>query len=107
MGWSARGRIKDWMLEFARWSQVAWKEHDEVNDHGDYYLGVIMGIRDAKSHRRGGVAGLEDEVGQGYQDARLLINKVLQLGDAPEGDFYELLAKPYSEPLHSRPQQEW
>jgi hypothetical protein len=65
-------------------------------------LGVIAGIADARRHAQQDLNVLEVEMGQGYVDARVLINKVLELGDAPEGDFYELLGLPYSAPLHAR-----
>ena len=91
MGSGGKRRIKDWTRDFASWAQVAWREHDEVGDHPEYYLGIIMGIRDAMHHTRltGGFSDPETE--QGYVDARVLIDNVLKAGDAPEHDFYDLL----------------
>ena len=91
MGSGGKRRIKDWTRDFASWAQVAWREHDEVGDHPEYYLGIIMGIRDAMHHTRltGGFSDPETE--QGYVDARVLIDNVLKAGDAPERDFYDLL----------------
>lgn len=102
MNLRARNRVNGWLQEFADWAQVAWKEHDEENDHSEYYLGVIMGIRDARSHMTGPLDGMNELTRQGYEDSRVLINKVIKLGDCPEGDIYDLLSLPYSEPLQPR-----
>jgi hypothetical protein len=46
---------------------VAWKEHDDVDDHASYYLGVIVGISDAQHRGRRDVQSMETESGQGMQ----------------------------------------
>jgi hypothetical protein len=102
VGFRERGRIKDWTREFARWADAAWKEHEEADDHASYYFGVILGVSDAQHGARRDVKSMETESGQGYVDARVLINKVLKLGDAPEGDFYILLGMDSSEPIFPR-----
>ena len=37
----------------------------------------------------------------GYLDENALMNKVVELGDAPAEEFRELLGAPHSEPLHT------
>ncbi len=43
-----------------------------------------------------------DETAFGYHDGIALLNKVVKYGDAPEGEFQDLLSAPYEEPLESQ-----
>lgn len=86
------------MQDFSRWALDA-SQHANGDSKQDYYLGVIMGIRDAKSHTKTSLDELDPLFHKGYIDSRVLINKVLQLGKAPEGSFEEILALPQSTPV--------
>lgn len=89
------------MQEFAKWALAASSDSDQSTKQ-NFYLGVIMGIRDARTHRRTEPGELDPVFHGGYVASRVLINKVLVLGGAPEGGFDYLLSLPESATLRPR-----
>lgn len=98
MGFLANRRIVGWTYDFAQWAQLAWKQH-EHDDKSDYYLGVIASISAAQAHKNLIDQGWSLGMHSGANDAAELIAKVLRFGDAPAGDFGDLLEAPYMSPL--------
>jgi hypothetical protein len=93
-------RMVSWTMDLRQWAQG--KLHPG-SDEADYALGVIMAIN--VSQRK--IPPLNEallnrqprEIQFGYVDGITLMNKVVELGDAPVGEFRELLGAPHSEPL--------
>ncbi len=49
----------------------------------------------------GDLSRYSEQTAYGYHDGSALLRKVVEFGDAPEGEFQELLGAPYEEPLGS------
>jgi hypothetical protein len=93
----AEKRIAHWMVSFGNWVRNSARA-DPSRDL--YFSGVVMAMNVAQ--RKAGPPDktrLSDEQAFGYSDGIALINKVVALGDAPEGEFADLLAAPYAEEL--------
>ena len=97
----AEKRIAHWMVDFRRWAEKSGMANPHSKD--DYYFaGVVLAI----SVSQGKTAAPNDvdggssmEWARGYHDGIALLNKVIAYGDAPKGDFRDLLGAPYSKPL--------
>lgn len=97
----AKRRISAWLRELRRWALP--KIHGSSGiDESQYACGVIIAV-DVSTRRRppllDGGKSLPLLIFTGYCDAVELIHKVLTYGDAPKGDFEELLGMPYGDPL--------
>jgi hypothetical protein len=73
------------------------------SDEADYALGVMMAMnvsqRKIPPMREALLDRQPRETQFGYVDGITLLNKVVKLGDAPVGEFRDLLGAPHSEPL--------
>jgi len=90
-------RIAHWMISFSNWVRKSAKA-DPSRDL--YFSGVVMAMNVAQ--RKAGPpdqSRISDEQALGYSDGIALINNVVALSDAPEGEFADLLAAPYAEEL--------
>jgi hypothetical protein len=97
-------RMVSWTMDLRQWvlDSMQGKLHPG-SDEADYELGVMMAINVSQ----GKIPPLNEallvrqprETQLGYVDGITLMNKVVELGDAPVGEFRELLGAPHSEPL--------
>lgn len=91
----AERRIARWTMELQRWVLTLGRLHPQGSDEADYALGVNMAISVCK--RRvlpmpdADLAGLAEQTQHGYRDGVALIGQVFERGDAPKGDFVDLL----------------
>ena len=102
-------RIAHWMVDFRRWSETNGPPSGRPGTaEENYVFGVFFAIR--VSQRK--MAPFENidaaypsdndypsDVSRGYRDGLALLNKVVEYGDAPEGEFLDLLAEPWGKPL--------
>jgi hypothetical protein len=90
-----------WIWELRRWA-VPKLHGSSGTDESQYAAGVIIAV-DVSTKRRpplqDGGKNLPLPIFAGYSDAWELINKVVACGDAPKGDYEELLGMPYGDPL--------
>ncbi|MGA9076761.1 MAG: hypothetical protein WB383_00265 [Acidimicrobiales bacterium] len=98
MGFRANGRIKGWTAGLKSWSLRETKLHADGSPEYEYAMGVLMAVMDAtypgpSNQTSDTLAKLPRFQYEGYINARLLIDKVLALGDAPTGTYEELLAQ--------------
>jgi hypothetical protein len=87
----------EWALEWQREPGIG---PEETARRELYALGVIYAYNAATG--RGPVPNLDGSdlnTQMGYSDAVGLMNKVLRYGDAPEGDYADLIAMPYDQPF--------
>jgi hypothetical protein len=93
----AKRRIAVWTEDLKGWAVEQLKVHDTDTDNGVYLLGVVFGVMAAQGRLP---YPLKDDISPimklGYQDTRMLIDRVRQDGDAPDGDYASLLALPCS-----------
>jgi len=96
-------------MDLQRWALNQSKLHPNSDD-ADYALGVIMAINVSQMKSAPlNSASLErqpQETQFDYMSGIALMNKVVELGDAPAGEFRELLDAPYVEPLTSAGKKE-
>lgn len=85
------------------WAFQESKLHAKKSDEAHYALGVIMGIsvaqRKSPPFSKSQLERQPQKTQFGYIDSIALMNKVAAFGDAPEGEFRDLLGAPHSEPL--------
>ncbi len=97
-------RMVSWTLDLQRWAQKQGKDHPG-SDEASYALGVIMAINVSQRKTAPMSEALLErqprETQFGYIDGVALMNKVVELSDAPAGEFRDLLGAPHSEPLHT------
>ena len=93
-------RMVSWTTDLRQWAQG--KLHPDSAE-ADYALGVIMAINVSQRKIPPLNEALLDRQPRktqfGYVDGITLMNKVVELGDAPVGEFRELLGAPHSEPV--------
>jgi hypothetical protein len=95
-------RMVSWTMDLRQWA-LEQAQLLPGSDEADYAFGVIMAIN--VSQRKippinEALLGRQPRETQfGYVDGITLMNKVVQLGDAPVGEFRGLLGAPHSEPL--------
>jgi hypothetical protein len=89
----ANKRIADWMEGLERWAIDQLKTYDTDTDKGMFLLGVVAGVRAAQDRLP---YPLKDKISPmmrlGYTDTRMLIDRALRDGEAPEGDYANLFA---------------
>jgi hypothetical protein len=88
------------MVDFSNWTLKSSKADPS---RGDYFLGVVIAMNVAQRKSQPMTKAQLDvqsvDTALGYHSGIALINKVVALGDAPEGGFADLLAAPYMEEL--------
>ncbi len=91
-------RIVRWTMDLEQWALKQGKLHPG-SEEADYALGVIMAINVSQRKAAPMNEVLLDrqprETQYGYIDGIALMNKVVELGDAPVGEFRELLGAPH------------
>ena len=87
-------RIVRWTMDLQQWALKQGKLHPG-SDEADYALGIIMAINVSQRKSAPMNEALLDrqprETQFGYIDGIALLNKVVELVDAPAGEFRELL----------------
>jgi hypothetical protein len=100
----AQRRMDGWTMDLQQWALQQTKLH-KGTDEADYALGVIMAINVYLGKASPMSEVLLDRQPQetqfGYIDGTRLMYKVVELGDAPVGEFRELLGAPHSDSLHT------
>ena len=99
----AQQRMVSWTVDFRQWAHTQVRLYPG-SDEADYAFGVIMAINVSQRKISPLNEALLDRQPRrtqlGYVDGITLMNKVVELGDAPVGEFRELLGAPHSEPLY-------
>lgn len=97
-------RIAHWMVDFRRWTEKGMGSGSFDAPEQQYAYGVSMAIA-ASTGKMTNWFGkdidrdYDAETSRGYHDGIALLNKVVEYGDAPEGDFEDLLDEPWGLPL--------
>ncbi len=100
MGFRVNRRIGAWTAGLHTWAQRQEARHGPGSEEALYALGVIIAVNEVRKRSTPlDMTGWEIRSQMGYADAKMLIKKVLESGNAPAGDYKDLLAMPYSEPL--------
>ena len=88
-------RIANWTVSLSNWLYKSGKA-DPSRDL--YFTGVTWALHVSQGKIAPPAEGREfDDQMAGYSDGMALLRKVVALGDAPDGEFADLLAAPYSE----------
>jgi hypothetical protein len=98
-------RLARWLIDFRRWleSKAGHGDQEEDNDDQRYHFGVLLALSvsvgTTKRLTDNDLLRYSQQTIKGYNHGLTLMYKVAQLGDAPEGDFQDLLGAPHGEPL--------
>jgi hypothetical protein len=96
----AEKRIAHWMLDFRRWTEEGMGRGNFDTPEKQYAYGVSMAIGFSTGTVKSWFGkdidrDYDAETSRGYHDGIALLNKVVEYGDAPEGDFQALLDEPW------------
>ena len=105
-------RIAHWMVDFRRWAEKSGPPSGRPGTEAENYAhGVLLAIM-VSQRKLSPFADINatypsktdfpSDTARGYNDGIALLNKVVEYGDAPEGDFLDLLAEPWGKPLGER-----
>jgi hypothetical protein len=90
-----------------QWALAEEKANGRGTKGAQYAFGVVMALNIGQTQWRPTREELQRSLGSpaaidGYNDGTALIRKVRELGDAPTGDYAELLAQPRGQPFTRR-----
>jgi len=97
----AERRVAKWTMELQRWALKLGRLHPRGSAEADYALGVVYAI--AVARRKvlpmldADLAGQSKDTQSGYYNSLALLNHALELGEAPTGDFGDLLGAQFPE----------
>jgi hypothetical protein len=96
-------RIARWMVDFRRWAEHGMGRGSFDTPEKQYAYGVHMAISVSTGKMTSWFgkdidSDFDAETSRGYHDGIALLNKVVEYGDAPEGDFQDLLDEPWDIP---------
>lgn len=93
-------RMAQWTAAFRRWAEQGMGSI--TTDDEQYAYGVVMAVNVSQRKMvmpKDMDSRYSSNTLYGFDDGIALINKVVAYGDAPEGDFQDLLSAPRSDPL--------
>ena len=100
----AERRIASWMYDFRRWAEDGMGNIKTPEQKYAYGVTLAIAVSQGKMKHWFGkdIDNVNDyafETSRGYHNGIALLNKVVEYGDAPEGDFQDLLDEPWGKPL--------
>lgn len=95
-------RLARWALTLQKWADGRVKEFGSDSKEGQYAFGVSMGVSVSlgkMAQPKNMKKRYKPQAIKGMEDCKWLISKALKHGDAPEGQFLELLQAPRTQPV--------